>query len=144
MQDFPHRYSIQASAKAEGPVAIASPGLAALQTAAPAEFGGPGDQWSPETLFVASVADCLVLGFRAIARASSLPWVSLRCEGEGVLDRVERTIKFTSITLRACLTVPEGTGPEKAKRILDKAERSCLVSNSLACPVHLEPQVEVV
>lgn len=142
MQDFPHRYQVEASAESEGNVVIASNGLTDLTTAPPAEFGGPGDQWSPETLLVASVADCLVLSFRAIARASSLPWLSLRCEGDGVLDRVERTTRFTDITLRAHLVVPGGTSHDKALRVLDKAERSCLISSSLACPVHLEPHVE--
>jgi organic hydroperoxide reductase OsmC/OhrA len=143
MQDLPHRYRVEASAETEGDVRIASSGLADLATAPPVEFGGPGDRWSPETLLMAAVADCLVLSFRAVAKASSLPWSSLRCDAEGILDRVERTTRFTGITVRAVLSVPEGTDLEKAGRILDKAERACLISNSLACPVHLEPKVEV-
>jgi len=60
---------------------------------------GPGDRWSPETLLVGALADCFILTFRAVANASSLPWIRLRCEAEGVLDRVERMTRFTAVTL---------------------------------------------
>ena len=92
-------------------------------------------------LFVAAVLDCFVLTFRAIARASSLAWVDLRCDGKGELDRVEHTTRFTGMTIRAFLTIPPGEDAEKAARLLDKAERTCFITNSLACPVKLEPHV---
>ena len=47
-----------------------------------------------------------MLGFRAIAQASKLEWVSLRCEVEGTLDRVERVTQFTAFSVRASLQVP--------------------------------------
>lgn len=141
MQRLPHRYRVEASAAFEGEVAIASQGLETLRTAPPAEYDGPGDRWSPETLLVASVVDCFVLTFRAVARASSLAWTDLRCEAEGELDRVEHVTRFTRLTIRAFLTIPPGGDAEKAARVLEKAERSCLVTNSLAFPVGLEPNV---
>lgn len=143
MKELPHHYRIEASGRSEGLVAVSSAGLETLETAPPAEYGGPGDRWSPETLLVAAVADCFILTFRAIARASSLPWVELRCEGEGELDRVERTTRFTGLTLRAFLTLPADADATKAERLLAKAEQSCLVTNSLVCPVTLESHVSV-
>jgi len=141
MKDLPHRYAVGASAGAEGPIPVSSPGLEPLSTNAPAEFGGPGDRWSPETLLMASVVDCFVLTFRAVARASSLAFETIECEAEGVLDQVERKMRFTGIGLRVHLTIPAGQDAGKALRLLEKSERNCLVSNSLACPVTLEPSV---
>ena len=143
MTDFPHRYSVAAVAAAEDDVALESQGIPSLHSAPPAQFGGPGDRWSPETLLVAAVADCFVLTFRAVARASKLPWDSLRCEVEGTLDRVERVTQFTAFGLRASLRVPAGTDEEKATRLLARAEQSCLITNSLKADFHLETQVEV-
>jgi peroxiredoxin-like protein len=140
---LPHHYEAESSARQEGPVWLSSPGLETLESASPAQFGGPGDRWSPETLLVAAAADCFILTFRAVARASSLDWSELRCEAEGVLDRVEKSTRFTGIRLRAYLRVPAGTDPEKANRLLEKAERGCLISSSLVCPVELEPHVSV-
>lgn len=141
MQSLPHQYRVEAAATFEGAVAVASKGLDTLMTAPPAEYGGPGDRWSPETLLIAAVADCFVLTFRAIARASSLTWVDLRCDAEGELDRVEHVTRFTGMTLRAFLTIPADGDADKATRLLEKAERTCLITNSLACPVELVPHV---
>jgi organic hydroperoxide reductase OsmC/OhrA len=143
MQEFPHRYSVSAVASAEGDVRLEGERLPPLASAAPAEFGGAGDRWSPETLLVAAIADCFILTFRAIASASKLPWLSLRCDVEGTLDRVERTLQFTGFQVRASLRVPAGTNEEQAGRLLAKAERSCLITNSLKGTSHLEAQVEV-
>jgi organic hydroperoxide reductase OsmC/OhrA len=143
MQEFPHRYVVAAVANPEGDVDLQSDRLSSLASAPPAAFGGPGDLWSPETLLVAAVADCFVLTFRAIARVSKLPWLSLRCEVEGTLDRVERVSQFTGFLIRATLRVPPGTNEEQATRLLARAEQSCLVTNSLKGAAHLEAEVEV-
>ena len=96
MQDFPHHYKVAAKANPEGTVMLSSDGLDDLASAAPAEFGGPGDRWSPETLLAAAVADCFILGFKAIARASRFPWNSLRCDVEAVLERIDHVTRFTA------------------------------------------------
>ena|SRR3972149_3353433 len=142
MQEFPHRYSVAAVASVEGDVLLEGDRLPSLASAPPAEFGGPGDRWSPETLLVAAIADCFVLTFRAIAGASKLPWTSLRCDVEGTLDRVERVIQFTGFLVRASLRVPAGTNEEQARRLLARAEQSCLITNSLEGTSHLEAEVE--
>lgn len=141
MQSFPHHYRVSAQAGSEGEVSLTSPGLTTLASAAPTEFGGPGDRWSPETFLVGAVADCYVLSLRAVAKASSLPWNSISCQAEGKLDRVERTTRFTEIVLRIDLEIPPEVDEAKADRVLEKAKTACLISNSLACPVHLEKSV---
>jgi peroxiredoxin-like protein len=132
MQPLPHEYYVVASGKVTGNVLLSGPGLPLLQTGPPVQFGGPGDQWSPETLLVAAAADCFILTFRAIARASNLLWTALDCNAEGRLDRADGTTRFTQLTLHAHLTVPAATDTEKARRILEKAEKACLIGNSLA------------
>ena len=143
MQDFPHHYRVAASAEHEGKVELSGDGVAVLESAPPAEFGGPGDQWSPESLLVAAVADCFVLSFRAIARASKLEWSSLRCNVIGTLDRVERKAQFTGFEVTAELVVPAGTDEAKAQRLLEKAEDACLITNSLIAESHLDATVQV-
>ena len=143
MQDFPHRYVASAVAEVEGNIELRSSGLESIPTAAPAEFGGPGDLWSPETLLVGSIANCLILTFRAIARASSFEWISLECRVDGTLDRVERVTQFTAFTIHATLRLPASADAEKARRLLDKAEKNCLITSSLKAPCHLEAVVEV-
>ena len=138
MDHYPHIYETSAHADTEQDVLIKSPGLKSLSTMPPQQFGGPGDRWSPETLLVASVADCFILSFRAIARASKLDWIHLDCDADGTLDRVDNVTRFTQINLRATLTIPAGTDEHKAIRLMEKAEAVCLISNSLNAEIHLE------
>jgi len=143
MQPFPHLYSVVARADTQGDVALESAHLPMIRSAAPTEFGGPGDRWSPETLFVAAVADCFVLTFRGIAGASRFPWVSLQCDVTGTVDRVDRVTQFTALQVRAHLRVPSGANEDQARRLLAKAEETCLVTNSLKFRPHLESVLEV-
>lgn len=143
MPEFPHSYQAQTSARPEGEVVIRSQGLPELATAPPAEFGGPGDRWSPESLLVAAVADCFTLSFRVIAQASKLAWTHLDCEVEGVLDRVERVTRFVEMRVRARLAIPPDADPSKAERLLGRAEQTCFITNSLVCESKLECEVSV-
>jgi organic hydroperoxide reductase OsmC/OhrA len=142
MQEFPHHYSAAASASPEGDVLLEGDRLPPLQSASPVEFGGPGDRWSPETLLVAAVADCFILTFRAIAGIARLPWRSLKCEVVGTLERIEKVTQFTSFAVRARLEIPEDGKEEQARRLLEKAERSCVITNSLKAASHLEIQLD--
>jgi len=92
---------------------------------------------------VASVADCFILTFKAIARASRMDWVSLRCDAVGILEKVDRVTQFTGFRIQATLEVPEGTHQEKALRLLEKAEKSCLITNSLKAESQLDAEVLV-
>lgn len=144
MHPFPHHYSVVAEADTASAVTLESSGLPPLSSAPPVEFGGPGDQWSPETLLVAAVVDCFILTFRAIASMSKLPWVSLTCDATGTVDRVERVTQFTAIEIRARLRVPAGANAEQAQRLLVRAEETCLVTKSLKVTPHLDAVVDVV
>ena len=143
MQPFPHHYSIAARAATQGDVALEGNRLPAILSAPPTEFGGPGDRWSPETLLVAAVADCFILTFRAVAEMSRLAWVSLECDVSGTVDRVDRVTQFTDLGIRAHLRVPAGANKDRARRLLTKAEETCLVTNSLKVQPRLECVVEV-
>lgn len=143
MQAFPHHYTVSASGRPESPVTLKADNLPELVTAPPLAFGGPGDCWSPEELLVGAIADCFILTFRAIARASKLEWADLSCTVEGTLDREDRVTRFNHFTVTATLLVPAGTDSEKATKLLEKAESSCLVTRSLTAETHLETSVSV-
>ena len=141
MHPYPHTYVASASAECTGLVTVASPELPSLETAAPPQFDGPGDVWSPETLLCASIADCFILTFRAVTRAARFKWLRLQCRVEGVLERVGRVSQFTRYTTFATLTVPAGTDAAQAHELLERAEHGCLIANSLRGTRVLEANV---
>jgi organic hydroperoxide reductase OsmC/OhrA len=141
MHPFPHHYAITSSARPDGSVALTSAGAGTLESAPPKEFGGPGNQWSPEGLLTAAVADCFVLNFKAIAAASKYPWVSLEARTEGTLSRTDGKMHFTRFETRAKLAVPPGTDLERGKKLMEKAEQTCPIANSLTSERHLVAEV---
>jgi organic hydroperoxide reductase OsmC/OhrA len=122
-------------------VTVASPQLPDIETAPPPEFDGPGGIWSPESLLCAAVADCFILTFRAVSRAAKLEWVKLECRVEGTLERVESQAQFTRYATFATLTVATGSDAAKARALLERAEHSCLISNSLRGVRTLESEI---
>lgn len=142
MQSLPHRYTVSATGTTNGDLTLTSTNLEPLQSDAPEQFGGPGDKWSPETLLVAALADCFILSFRAIANASRLNWSSMSCDVEGVLDKIERVTLFTEFRISVKLVVPQATDQEKAQQLLEKAERYCLISNSMKATRRLLTTIE--
>jgi len=143
MQDLPHHYHVSASAEPDGNVSLQADDAPQLVSAPSAEFGGPGDQWSPEMLLVGAVVDGFILSFRAIARSSNFEWNGLECSAIGVVARGDGATRFTEFNIEASLTVPEGGSDEDARRLLEKARDASLIRNSLNGEFHLGTDITV-
>ena len=141
MQDYPHNYKVKSIGANSGTVVLTSPGLQPLDTAPPAEFGGPGNVWSPETLFAGAVADCFILSFRAVSQARKFEWINLECDVDAILDKPERSAVFTQLIIKAKLTIAQGSNVEEAKKLLKKSKEICLVTNSMTAEKVLEIEV---
>ena len=141
MKPYPHTYSVSAHGSATGTVPVCSQGVPDIATAPPPEFDGPGDVWSPESLLVAAVADCFILTFRGVSRAAKFSWEQLECQVDGVLERVAGVTQFSKFTTRATLTVSVGADHAKAQELMERAEKVCLVANSLHGERHLVAQI---
>ena len=121
---------------------LRAPALPRLNVDAPPEFKGHEGVWTPEHLFVASVNSCFMTTFLAIAENSKLEFLKFHADAEGKLEKVEgQGLMITHITLRPTLVVKHSRDTERALRIFQKAEKHCLISNSIRTETKLEPQV---
>ena len=141
MKPLPHEYDLHLSGDTSAYGLLTGEGLPELRTASPKDFDGPGDAWTPEHLLLAAIEACFLFTFRAMARASKVEYSALALDSAGTVDRQDGVTRFTDIRLRARLTVPPGTDRDRAQRLLEKAERGCLVSASLSTPVHLDTEI---
>lgn len=91
---------------------------------------------------VAAVADCYLLTFRGIAKASRMPWVSVSLKCQGTLERPDKFTQFTRFDLHARLVLPPSVNEDQARRILVRAEETCLITRSLNGETHLEFEIE--
>ena len=142
MKPLPHHYAVQLTGGPAGAATLSVGGAPDVRSAPPVEFDVPGDAWSPEHLLLAAVETCFLFTLQAVARALGLAFTALTLSAEGTVDRRNGTTRFTEIVLRPRLSLPPGADPSRAMRMMEKAERTCLVTASLSTPVRLEPQIE--
>jgi len=119
-------------------------GLQTLAVATPPEFDGNAGLWSPEHLFVASVASCYMTTLLAIAGVSRVEIRSLEIPAVGVVERGEdRLYSIPSIVLRPHITLATEADLPRAERLAEKADRVCMVSRSLKTEVTVEPTFSI-
>jgi peroxiredoxin-like protein len=141
MKPLPHVYDVRLTGGPTGYATLSVEGAPALRSAPPLDFDGPGDAWSPEHLLLAAVETCFLFTLRAVAHASRVEFASLELSATGTVDRRDGMMRFTEILLRPKLVLPPGADRDKALRALEKSEKTCLVSASLATPIRLEPEI---
>ena len=110
---------------------------------APPEFQGEAGNWTPEHFFVASAAACFVSTFSGMASISKFDFLSLQVATEGTIQKGEGGWCFTALKLCPRLTIAVEKDRERANRLLEKAEKICLVTRSLSCHISLEPEIVV-
>ena len=124
---------------------LSAPHLPDLEVDAPPEFKGHEGVWTPEHLFVAAVNSCFMTTFLAIAENSKLEFVSFSADAKGKLEKLAgQGFMMTEVLLRPRLLVSHARDIERAGRILEKAEKNCLISNSIKTETRLEPKVDSV
>lgn len=124
---------------------LSAPHLPDLEVDAPPEFKGHEGVWTPEHLFVAAVNSCFMTTFLAIAENSKLEFVSFSADAKGKLEKLEgQGFIMTEVLLRPKLLVSHARDLERAGRILEKAEKNCLISNSIKTATRLECKVDSV
>lgn len=115
-----------------------------IKVATPPEFPkGMAGIWSPEHLFTAAVSSCFMTTFLAIAENSKLEFNDFSCPAKGKLEKVEGRFVMSEISLDPQLNILHKEDREKAERILQKAEKACLISNSITSKVILATHIEV-
>ena len=118
------------------------PNLPAIEVAPPPEFGGPGGGWTPEGLYVGSVASCFMMTFLSFALHSKLGIVSATVSAEGKLEKDgDGGYRFTEVILRPVVVVERFAETERAKRLLKKAEQSCFIGASVKSRITVSPRI---
>lgn len=110
---------------------------------APPEFQGKPGCWTPEHLFLASIASCYVSTFSGIASFSKFEFLSLDVQLDGTVEKDEGGWRFTQVNLRPRLKILLAKDREKASRLIEKAEKTCLIARSLTSRLILEPEILV-
>ena len=115
----------------------------AIQFTVPTQFGGMEGRWSPEDLFLASIASCFTTTFNAVAGLAKFPYVDLEVAIEGAVAKTESGFSFTEVLVQPTLRIANATDAATALQLLNQTETLCLVLRTLEIQQQFCPRVEV-
>ena len=116
-------------------------GKAALIGTAAAEFLGDATLHNPEDLLVAALTGCHCLSYLALCARSGITVVAYEDRARGTMQVVDKVLRFTEVVLQPRVSVAAGGDLDLAKRLHDKAHKSCFIAASVNFPVKNEPTV---
>jgi organic hydroperoxide reductase OsmC/OhrA len=106
------------------------------------EFEGKPETLNPEEMFVAAINNCLMTTFFYFVGKMNVEILSYYSEAEARLEKQRDGFRFTNIEVQAEVTLKQQELAEKVRQIGDLAEKYCLVSRSVACPIHYKLEVK--
>jgi organic hydroperoxide reductase OsmC/OhrA len=110
-------------------------GLERGEIGPPVEYGGRPDTLNPEELFVASINSCLMLVFYHFAEKSAVEVQSYEADAQGTVEKTRNGLRFTNVKVQARIKASGKDITSKVRDLAELAEKYCLVSNSVSCPV---------
>ena len=114
-----------------------------MEIGAAAEFGGSGQGLNPEEMFVAAINACLMNTFFYFTQKFKIETLSYNSQASGQLEKQSDGFRFTNVEVRAKVQLPEEKFTEKTQEADSLAEKYCLISRSVACPVDYQLEVEI-
>jgi uncharacterized OsmC-like protein len=112
--------------------------------------GGAGDVPCSGDLLMGALAACQEVTLRMVAAAMNVELETLEVEVSGQADlrgtlamSREVPVGVTGIRCTTRVKVREGTNPERARRLLENAERYCVVLNTLRSGVPVESDFQL-
>ncbi len=106
------------------------------------EFGGKEGLLNPEEMIVGAVNSCLMMTFFYFVKKADVRVISYESKAKGTVEKGKEGLRFVSVEVDAKVIVDSADLSEKIRNFGQLAEKYCLVSRSLSCPVEYNLQVE--
>ena len=117
--------------------------LKSLSVSTPPEFGGPEGEWSPEHLFLSSIASCFMSTYLSFVNKMKIENTGFECTATGQVEIVDGKYKFTYIHIYPKAFVGNDADVERAKVAMEKTKKYCLISNSVNAEIVQHPEVVI-
>ena len=112
-----------------------------IHVATPPEFGGEGNPWTPEHLFLSSISSCFMTTYLAFAKKLHFDISHFRCDTIGQIEIIVGKYKFTNINLYPKVYIAKEILREKANLALEKTHKYCLITNSVNATIFYHSEI---
>jgi organic hydroperoxide reductase OsmC/OhrA len=103
-----------------------------------ARYFGDDSRYNPEDLMLASLAECHLLTYLALATKAGLRLDALAIDITGVLGKVEGKTRFVRAILTPTMTLAPGMDRAQAEALHRDAHDQCFMSNSVNFPIDID------
>jgi|SRR5690625_966868 len=109
----------------------------------PPEMDGPGVGTNPDEMLLGAAATCYVITLAAMIERAGLPLQEMSLDSEGIVDVTHGVITYKKIIHKPKVILQEDSSEadhKKLKKLVEKAEKSCMISRALRDNVAIELQ----
>ncbi|MCT2538249.1 OsmC family protein [Aquibacillus koreensis] len=112
----------------------------------PPEMDGPGVGTNPDEMLLGAAATCYIITLAAMIERAELPLAFMDLQSIGLVDVTNGVFTYKKIIHKPTVILSETATVEeleKAKKLVKKAEMSCMISRAIQGNVELELQENV-
>ncbi len=111
----------------------------------PSQFGGNPGKTSPEELILAALSSCFSMTLGFVLEKRKVPARVLGMHAEGIVNRIERQLVLTAITLHPQIAIDNDSDKTRqdVNAAIERAEQACLISNAIRGNVELKVEADI-
>lgn len=107
----------------------------------PPEMDGPGVGTNPDEMLLGAAATCYLITLAAMIERASLPLHEMSLDSVGIVDVTNGVFTYKKIIHRPTVELMSDATEEdhrKLRRLVEKAESSCMISRAIQGNVEIE------
>ncbi|WP_373894037.1 OsmC family protein [Virgibacillus sp. CBA3643] len=112
----------------------------------PTEMDGPGVGTNPDEMLLGAAATCYIITLAAMIERADLPLKEMALESEGIVDVTNGIFTYKKIIHKPTVTLKEGSQEadyKKLGKLVEKAEKNCMISRAIQGNVEIELQANI-
>lgn len=114
-----------------------------IDVSADLAFRGDTDLPNPEQLLLAAVSSCQLLSFLAVAALANIDVVGYTDSARAAMPDGASPMRITEITLTVAIVI-RGADEHRVRELVEQAHEQCYIANTLATPVSVIVDVEMI
>lgn len=113
----------------------------------PPEMNGPGVGTNPDEMLLGAAATCYLITLAAMIERSDLPLKEMSLMSDGIVDVTNGVITYKKIIHKPFVSLMDQATSDdysKLEKLINKAEKSCMISRALKgnVEIELEPHIK--
>lgn len=111
----------------------------------PPEMDGPGIGTNPDEMLLGAAATCYMITLAAMIERTETPVSKLSLESEGLVDVTNGVITYKKIIHKPTVILQKNEAESRTviERLVQKAEKSCMISRAIQGNIELELQANI-